>query len=156
MKTNLTIWVTEDEGEFSIWIEVFLERRTCPFPLENYVRRDETGNFQFHVLLQVSPWKWKYNEVLKAWMHYFYIHKYFFFHQFLQKGLLPSTYHLHLSSKFVCLVLESIIGEAFLLISSIAGLLLCEQNSTLDGFSLGVELNSSCIWKSLGWSWTCN
>jgi len=83
-------------------------------------------------------------------MHHFYIHKYFSFNQFLQKELLPSTHHLHLSGKFVCLVLEFVVGEVFLLIFSIVGLLLYEQDSTLEGFSSRVELNSSYIWKSLG------
>jgi len=83
-------------------------------------------------------------------MHHFYIHKYFSFHQSLQKELLPSVRHLHLSTKFIFLILEFLVKEAFLLIFSIVGLLLYEQNSILQGFYLGVELNSSCIWKSLG------
>ena len=69
------------------------QARTCPFPLESYVRGNETGNFQFHVLQRVFPTMWNDNEV--PWMHHFYIHKYFFFHQFLQKGLPPSIHHLH-------------------------------------------------------------
>ena len=46
-------------------------------------------------------------------MHHFYIHICFFFHHFLQKGIMLNTYHLHLSSEFICLVLESVAGEAF-------------------------------------------
>ena len=156
VKTNLAIWAIEDEEAFFAWTEAFLGRRTCPFLLESYVRGDETGIFQFHVLLWVFPWKWNDNEVLKAWMHHFYIHICFFFHHFLQKGLMPSTHHLHLFTEFVCLVLESVAKEAFLLISSIAGLLLCEKSSILEGLSSRVELNSSCIWRSFEWSWTCN
>ena len=156
MKTNLTIWAIEDEGAFSAWTEAFLGRRTCPFLLGSYVRGDETGNFQFHVLLWVFPWKWNDNEVLKDWMHHFYIHTCFFFHHILQEGLMLSTHHLHLFIEFICLVLESVAGEAFLLISSIVGLLLCEKSSILEGLFSGVELNSSCIWRSLGWSRTYN
>ena len=83
-------------------------------------------------------------------MHHFYIHICFFFHHFLQKGLMLNTHHLHLSTEFVCLVLESVAGEAFLLIYSIVGLLLCEKSSILEGLFSGVELNNSCIWRSLG------
>ena len=66
----------------------------------------------------------------------------FLFPSFLQKWLLPNTRHLHSSAEFVCLVLESVVGEAFLLIFSVAGLLLYEKSSILEGLSLGVELDS--------------
>ena len=36
-------------------------------------------------------------------MHHFYVHKCFFIHHFLQKGLSPSTHHLHLSVELICL-----------------------------------------------------
>ena len=72
MKTNLTIWVTEDEGAFFVWTKAFFDKRKCPFWLENYTQGGEIGIFQFHVLLQVFPWKWNDNEVLNAWMHHFF------------------------------------------------------------------------------------
>ena len=84
-------------------------------------------------------------------MHRFYIHKYSSFHQFLQKELLPSIHHWHLFVVIACLVLvlEFAMEEAFLPISSIAGLLLCNVNPIMGGFSSRVELDSFCTWKSL-------
>ena len=82
-------------------------------------------------------------------MHHFYSHKYSFCHQLLQKELLPNIHHLHMSAIFVCLVLESIEEEAFLITFSIVGPLLCEQNSILEEISSTTELNNSCIWRLL-------
>ena len=82
-------------------------------------------------------------------MHCFYIHKCFLYHQFLQRGLPPSIHHLHLSTISAHLVLESVKGEAFLLIFSTVGLLLYEQNSILEEIPLAIGLNNSCIWRFL-------
>ena len=78
-------------------------------------------------------------------MHHFYIHKCFIFNQFLQKGPSSSNHHLHPFVEFVYLVLEFVEREAFSLTFSIAELLLCEENSILEGLSTGVGLDSSCI-----------
>ena len=82
-------------------------------------------------------------------MHHFYSHKYSFCHQFLQKELLLNIYHLHLSTKSVCLVLESVREEAFLITFSIVRPLMCEQNSILREISSTTEPNSSYIWRFL-------
>ena len=82
-------------------------------------------------------------------MHHFYSHKYSFCHQFLQKELLPNINHLHLSIKSVCLVLESVKEEAFLITFSIVRPLLCEQNSILGEISSTTKPNSSYIWRFL-------
>ena len=52
-------------------------------------------------------------------MHYFCSRKYSFCHQFLQKELLPNIYHLHLSARSVCLVLEFVREAVFLITFSI-------------------------------------
>ena len=75
-------------------------------------------------------------------MHHFYSRKYSFCHQFLQKELLPN---LHLSARSVCLVLESVREEAFLITFSIVGLLMCEQSFILEEISSTIEPNNSCI-----------
>ena len=67
-------------------------------------------------------------------MHDFYIRKCSSFHHFLQKGLSPNIHHLHLFIVFICLILEFVMEEAFLLIFSIVGLLPCRVNSILEGF----------------------
>ena len=82
-------------------------------------------------------------------MHHFYIHKYSFCHQFLKKELLPNIHHLHLFAKSVCLVLESVREEAFLITFSIVRPLLCEQNSILGEISSTTKPNSSYIWRFL-------
>ena len=66
-------------------------------------------------------------------MHHFYIHKYSFFHQFLQKELLPCIHHWHLFVVHACLVLEFAMEEAFLPIFSIAELLLYGLNPIMGG-----------------------
>ena len=78
-------------------------------------------------------------------MHHFYIHRCFFFHQFLQKGPSSNNHHLHPFVEFFYLVLESVEGEAFSLTLSIARLLLCEGNSIMEELSSGVGLDSSYI-----------
>ena len=82
-------------------------------------------------------------------MHHFCIHKYSFFHQFLQKELLPSIHHWHLFVVLTCLVLEFAMEEAFLPIFSIAELLLYGLNPILGGSSPRVKLDNFCSWKSL-------
>ena len=82
-------------------------------------------------------------------MHYFCSRKYSVCHQFLQKELLPNIHHLHLSAKSICLVLESIREEAFLITFSIVGLLLCEQSSIMGEIFSTTEPNSPYIWRLL-------
>ena len=82
-------------------------------------------------------------------MHHFYSRKYSFCHQFLQKEPLPNIHHLHLSTRSICLALESIMEEAFLITFSVVGLLLCELNSILEKISSVTKLDNSYIWRLL-------
>ena len=82
-------------------------------------------------------------------MHHFYSRKYSFFHQFLQNELLPNIHHLHLSARSICLALESVMEEAFLITFSVVGLLLCELNSILEKISSVTKLDNSYIWRLL-------
>ena len=159
MKANLAIWITKDVGAFSFWTGAFWERRTCPFLLENDAQGDGTGIFQSHVWLPKFLWKWNGSEVLKAWMHHFYNHKYFFCHQLLQRGLLPSIAQ-YSSLAFVCNI-------------CLPGLGICKGGSFSAnffnywtasmwvGFHFGgdfstILLNNFCIWRFLEWNLTCN
>ena len=82
-------------------------------------------------------------------MHHFCSRKYSFCHQFLKKELLPNIHHLHLSTRSVCLALEFVMEEAFLITFSIVGPLLCELNSILEKIFSVIELDNSYIWRFL-------